>query len=278
MIRATPADRAQIEAFLSPHAERAMFPLNNLAHYGMPGGHPFAVTLWLARQNGQITDVLTQSDSGMVMPFLPSQDYAAAARALRGRAVIGIVGPRPCARGVAAATGLTRATKSLDQDEPLFALTLASMTLPDGPGEILPLTAAPPDILKSWMLDYQLNTLNTPPDQAHQQAQDGYARYTTTGSHMVLMDSDTPLAMTGFNAQLPHIVQIGGVYTPPALRGQGHARRAVALHLMQARNRGVHRATLFSASDMAARAYRAIGFSQIGDWSLILLRNKETVA
>ena len=277
MIRASPADLAEIKAFLTPHAERAMFPLNNLAHHGMSGGHPFAVTLWLARQNGQITDVLTQSDSGMVMPFLPSQDYPAAARALQGRAVIGIVGPRPCARGLEAATRLTPAAKSLDQDEPHFALTLDAMTLPDGPGEILPLAAAPPDTILTWMQDYERHTLNTPPDKARHEAEADYARYTATGSHVVLMHAGTPLAMTGFNAQLADIVQIGGVYTPPPLRGQGHARRAVALHLAQARTRGVQRATLFSASEMAARAYRALGFSQIGDWSLILLRNKETV-
>lgn len=276
MIRATPVDRPEIEAFLAPDAERAMFPLNNLSHHGMSGGHPFAVTMWLTRHNGRITDVLTQTESGMVMPFLPSQDYAAAARVLHGRAVSSIIGTRDWARGVEAATGLTTAAKSLDHDEPHFALTLDAMTLPTGPGQIMPLAMAPPDTIKAWMLDYELNTLNTPPHMAQQEAEEDYTRYTTTGSHVVLMDGDTPLAMTGFNAQLPHIVQIGGVYTPPPLRGQGHARRAVALHLALARTRGVQRATLFSANAYAALAYRALGFRQIGDWSLILLRNKET--
>ncbi len=89
------------------------------------------------------------------------------------------------------------------------------------------------------------------------------------------MDGDTPLAMTGFNARLPDIVQVGGVYTPPDLRGRGHARRAVALHLAAARDAGIRRATLFSGSDMASRAYRSIGFRQIGDWTLLIFRNKE---
>ena len=74
--------------------------------------------------------------------------------------------------------------------------------------------------------------------------------------------------MTGFNAELPTIVQIGGVYTPPPLRGQGFARHAVALHLDEARRRGVGRATLFSASESAARAYSAIGFEPIGHYTL----------
>jgi len=277
MIRATPADRPEIDAFLSPHAERAMFPLNNLAHHGMAGGHPFSVTLWLTRLGGQITNVLTLSEGGMVMPFLPSADYTAAARVLRGREVTGIIGPRDWCRGLETALGLGTAPKSLDHDEPHFALTLSNLTLPDGPGQIAPLSDAPEAMINSWMLDYQLVTLNTPPDQAPQRVADSYATYTANRSHVVLMDAGTPLAMTGFNAQLPHIVQIGGGYTPPALRGHGHARRAVALHLSEVRDRGATQATLFSASDMAARAHRAIGFSQIGDWPLILLLNKETV-
>ena len=106
MILAGPQDRAEIEAFLTPQAEVAMFPLNNLAHHGMAGGHPFAVTMWLARRDGRITDVLTQSDGGMVMPVLPSGDFAAAAAMLRGREVAGIVGVRDWARGLEAALGL----------------------------------------------------------------------------------------------------------------------------------------------------------------------------
>jgi predicted GNAT family acetyltransferase len=59
---------------------------------------------------------------------------------------------------------------------------------------------------------------------------------------------------------LPDVVQVGGVYTPPALRGKGHARLALALHLAEARGKGVGRAILYAFSEPAARAYRAIGF------------------
>ena len=124
------------------------------------------------------------------------------------------------------------------------------------------------------MLDYQLRTLHTPPQAAAQRVEDSYAHYLDAKSHVVLMQGDTALAMTGFNAQIPDMVQIGGVYTPPDLRGRGHARRAVALHVAAS---GVGRATLFSASEAAARAYRAIGFRQVGDWTLLLLADKERV-
>jgi predicted GNAT family acetyltransferase len=274
MSRATQDDRSAIEAFLLPHAEYAMFPLNNLAHHGMAGGHPNAVTLWVQRQAGQITDVLTQTDGGMVLPFLPSRNYAAAAQALRGRQVTGFAGRRDDVRGLQAACALTQAAATLDQDEPHFLLHLADLTIPAGPGQIVPLATAPQDTIQTWMLDYQLNTLHTPPDQAAGRVASAYATYTAMRSHVVLMEGATPLAMTGFNAQIPDIVQLGHVYTPPALRGQGHARRAVALHLAQT---GAARAVLFSASEAAARAYRAVGFRRIGDWTLTLLLTKETV-
>ncbi len=75
--------------------------------------------------------------------------------------------------------------------------------------------------------------------------------------------------MTNFNAALPAIVQVGGVYTPPDFRGQGYARRAVALHLEQAREAGVREAILFAANPAASRAYEAIGFTQIGGYRIV---------
>jgi RimJ/RimL family protein N-acetyltransferase len=267
MRRALQSDVADIAVCLGVTPERAMFPLNNLARYGLDGTAEWAPRMWIA---GGITDVLTLTMGGMVMPFLPGTNYAAAAAVITGQNVTGITGPRDMARGMEQALGLTNAPRTLDHDEPQFLLDLAGMTVPDGPGRIVPLADAPAVVVRSWMLDYQLSTLNTPAGQAQQRVDQSYAAYRARGSHVVLMDAGVPLAMTGFNAQLPDIVQIGGVYTPPAMRGRGHARRALALHLAQAQAAGVTRATLFSASDMAARAYQAIGFVRIGTWTLLL--------
>ena len=87
-----------------------------------------------------------------------------------------------------------------------------------------------------------------------------------------------PVAMTGFNARLPEVVQIGGVYTPPELRGNGYAKLAVALHLIEARTAGATRAVLFAASESAARAYIAIGFQPAGQFSLLLFTNPKDTA
>ena len=85
-----------------------------------------------------------------------------------------------------------------------------------------------------------------------------------------MFEGGAPVAKTGFNAVLPDMVQVGAVYTPPDLRGRGYARRAVALHLAQARDLGVQRAILFSANAAASRAYEAIGFQRVGAYRVAL--------
>jgi len=82
-----------------------------------------------------------------------------------------------------------------------------------------------------------------------------------------------PVAYSVFNAMLPDIVQIGGVWTPPECRGRGYARSVVAGSLVAARTQGVARAVLFADPlNAAARAaYLSIGFAIVGDYGLVLL-------
>ena len=102
-------------------------------------------------------------------------------------------------------------------------------------------------------------------------------RYNEADSHRVLYDGDAPVAMTGFNATLPEAVQIGGVYTPPELRARGLARRAVAMHLDQARSAGVDHAILFAASAQACRAYEAIGFKRTGTFTILVFEEPQVI-
>ena len=69
------------------------------------------------------------------------------------------------------------------------------------------------------------------------------------------------------------MVQVGGVFTPPELRGRGHARAVVAGSLLSARAAGVSRAVLFTERENAParRAYQALGFRVVGDYGMVLL-------
>lgn len=274
MFRATEANRAEIEAFLLPHAEYAMFTLSNIAHFGMDGEAPYSVKIWVARAGDMITDVLALTNNGMAMPYLPSGNYSAAAQILSGVPLAGIVGPKPDARGLSNVLNLKAAKTTRDSDEPHFRLDLDRLNIPDGPGQIVPLSEAPFGVLLDWMIDYNKSILGADSNAAQKRAEESLARNSKDGTRVVLMDGAKPLATTAFNATLSNIVQIGGVYTPPDLRGRGFARRAVALHLRSVRARGVSQATLFAASDQAARAYKAIGFEKIGEWALVLFQGE----
>ena len=255
-----------------------MFPLSNLARFGLDGDHDYAPSMWVAEGQGSVSGVLTVGRAGMVMPNLAGTDPAAAIDVLRGREVAGLVGPAEEVRPLLAALGLAGHPTTLDRDEPHFALDLKDLTVPDGEGRLLPLDAADAEETIRWRTEYNVEANGLSLEKAEAEARASYPNYVAAGSHRVLMSSDRPLATTGFNAFLPDIVQIGGVYTPPPLRGRGYARRAVALHLAEVRALGVSRATLFAGSEMAARAYRAIGFRQIGQWSLVLFDGKPVAA
>ena len=261
------ADRGGVEAFLTQHSDSAMFPLSNLAHYGMAGGNDRAMRFWVSEG---LTDVLGVTEAGMVMPVCPGLRLDGIRAALTGLVVIGVLGQAEQARAVIAALGLAGRRTTLDDDQPHFALQLARMIVPEGTGRLVSFTEAPRSTVLGWIYDYDTTALGVAPDLARQFGPATYDLYVAMGQHRVLMQGDVPLAMTGFNAKQQGCVQIGGVYTPPALRGRGQARRTVALHLAEARTQGVRRAVLFASGPAAIRAYEAFGFQRIGLWTLCL--------
>ena len=274
MIRAGAADVPEISDFLHRHLAGSMFPLGNLRAHGIiaegdKAHHPRAQRFWLRRDGGTISDVLALTDEGAALPQLAGGDIDGAIRVLRGKPLMGILGQAEQVRVLRSGLGLGNAATKIAHDEPHFTLPLSDMILPNlTDTRLIPLSEAPRDLVNRWCADYEVEALGTAPGDAMAEAARDIATYLANDSHRVLLAHDTPVAMTGFNATLPQAVQIGGVYTPPALRGRGYARAAVALHLTEAQARGVSLGILFAASDMAARAYRALGFQQIGHYNL----------
>ncbi len=274
---ATPADIPAMRALWQAHVAGSMFPLVNLRDHGLGGHHPRSLHCWIALDGG----VLAVTNEGIVMPQLPDatpDTWAAAARILRGRPLIGALGDAGQVRGFLAAAGLTGGPFRHDADEPAFSLDLSRLVVPPGPGLLRPPTDADLPRLIDWRTAYHRETLGTPEDAARATATRDMASYLDRASHRLLQHDGQPLSFTGFNAALDTAVQIGGVYTPPGLRRRGHARRAVALHLAEARAAGATRAFLFAASDMAAHAYRAIGFEPRGRFSVTLFDKPQVIA
>lgn len=88
----------------------------------------------------------------------------------------------------------------------------------------------------------------------------------------ILTVDGQPVAMSSINARVIDTVQIGGVFTPKALRGRGYAGRAIAAQLNAEHAAGITKAILFAASQDATRAYSKIGFTQIGSYRLFLTK------
>ena len=98
------------------------------------------------------------------------------------------------------------------------------------------------------------------------------------GRTWVIERKDEPMATSSFNASVQNatgvgIVQVGGVWTPPALRSQGYGRAAVATSLVDARASGIQKAVLFTGEGniAAQKAYSALGFKHIGAYRLTFL-------
>lgn len=275
MIRCDDADREALVDFMFAHAPILMFPLTNLTIYGMRGGHPRAITAWVAKDGDKITDVLTISDEGLVFPCCPSGDWDAVAQVVKGRHVKGFIGDGQQVAALRHAVGLSRKAE-LDAIEPAFILDIANIQMPDTTGFTLhPLTAAPLDLLIEWRTDYQIATLDAPADEAKDRATREINAYVEKDSHRVLFQNGVPVSMTGFNAELPEIVQIGGVYTPPDLRSRGFARIALAMHLSEVSVDGVTQAVLSAANTAAARAYVALGFERTGSFAIAIYEDPQ---
>jgi GNAT superfamily N-acetyltransferase len=274
-----PEDAAQLEAFLVAHADSSMFLRSNARRGGVVfRGQPFQATYAGAFHRGAIVGVVAHSWSGMVQ-VQASELVAELTRACvdwSGRQVTGFTGPLHQVREARAALGLETAHAKLCADEGLCALNLSDLIIPSAlsTAAIVCRAAAPHqrDVLAGWRLAYELEVLGGT-DSAEQRTRAAHLldRHIADGNAWVALDRGAPVSLSAFNATLPDMVQLGGIYTPPELRGHGFAKVAVAGSLLAARERGASRAVLFTNNPSAVRTYEAVGFARVGDFSLILL-------
>lgn len=247
-----------------------MFPLSALDRGAIlpldqPLPETYAMHGWLVAGAQGIEGFLGLTRGGILLPQAPGFDWSAIRPTLAGREVETAVGPEEQVLSLICALGLDRVPRRADKSEPGFGLDLDDLMVPDCADYTLhQLTGAQRALAEDWRAQYLQRLSGLSPDEAAYHAAQNVDDWIIAGEHRVLFQGDSPVAMTGFNARLPKVVQVGGVFTPSALRGRGHARRAVALHLAEARAAGIRRAVLFAASAEAVRAYEAIGFRRRG--------------
>ena len=273
-------DEAELEQFLAQHRDTSMFLRSNARQAGLVfTGQRLGATYVGGFAGGELVGVAAHAWNGLLLLQAPEHT----ATIVRGcvdtsrRPVAGLTGPLGQVHAARAALGLTTAPTSLSEDEVLFVLDLNELASPD-PATCGGVTCRPPlpserDTLCAWRTAYEIECLgrqDSPELRARSEqwidAQLEEAVIWAAELH------GQPVSLSAFNAALPDIVQLGGVYTPPELRGRGYAKAVVAHSVRVGRDRGANRAVLFTSNPSAVRTYEAVGFRRAGDYGLILFK------
>ncbi|MBF9032775.1 GNAT family N-acetyltransferase [Rhodobacterales bacterium HKCCE2091] len=282
MIReAVPGDESALDAWLSASPATTMFLRGNLRDHGLAGSdHPHASRYILHEGPGGIAGVAALTNGGNAMAMGAHDDAAlwqGFVRHFAGRPIVALTGAPEPVRALRGALAIPPDAVSLDRLDPQYLLTIDEMR---DPGAAVIRSPGPGDraLLADWFRGYEAEAVGTAPGRAAEVGARRAEAAIAPGSRIRLLTEDgAPVAMAGFNAHLPDIVQVGGVWTPPALRRAGRAGRLIAAMLREAARGGVRQATLFAASPGAARVYERIGFRRIGDYAILLMSDPVTI-
>jgi GNAT superfamily N-acetyltransferase len=277
-------DEPALEDFLLAHAASSMFLRANARAAGLVDrGSPLQGTYVAALEAGQIVAVAAHFWNGMLVLQAPApgalEPVARAAVSRSHRELRGLVGPWPQVEAARRSMGLTGRGTALDSREELYELDLSKLEVPpdlaSGLFECRPPRAGEIDLVVSWRVNYSIEALGVPAGRKLEAtSRSEIERLQAEGSQWILLDRETPVSYSAFNARLPDAVQVGGVWTPRELRGRGYGRAVVAGSLQSARAEGARQAVLFTGEEnrSARAAYEALGFHVIGDYGLVIFK------
>ena len=282
-----PGDEAMLQAFLRTRNDTTMFLQSNLAQAGIEDkGERFHVTYAGVFEDDVLVGALGHAWNGLLLVEARVGLIDAIDAVLRAskRGVKGFSGPLDQVQATRSYLCLDEAEAKLDSDEVLYAMDLEGLRIPpalaDGSVTVRRATEDDLPVLLPWGTDYNVEAVHATPGPAleasvRESLDSGLAQRTV----WLAFVGDEPVATTRFNAVMPHAVQVGGVYTPPALRSRGYAGCAVAQSLLDARSEGVERSILFTEEDNtpARRCYYGLGYEPIGAFGIVLLRESHDI-
>ncbi|WP_091139508.1 GNAT family N-acetyltransferase [Microvirga guangxiensis] len=128
------------------------------------------------------------------------------------------------------------------------------------------------DLLRDWRFGYEVEYTGLPETASTRAfAASTIEGHVERGEAFLLEADGCPISLCTHNARVHDNVQVGGVWTPPALRGCRYARHDVAGALRMAEREGATRAVLFTENPAARCSYEALGFQRVGDFGVIVL-------
>ena len=274
-----PTDQPKLETFLAPRLESSLFLASNSRQAGLiDNGKQLEGTYSAAWQDGEIIGVVAHFWNERLIAQAPIPLIQPLCRLAVQASQRGILGFLGVSNQVNEMLRFMPANSPIqfDEEEILYQLALDALKMPASlQNETLIVRQATihdHETLGIWRAEYNVEALNAPDN--HTTRQSAYIRVGEAiekGSLWVAEADGELMACSGFNAILPEIVQVGGVYTPPAKRSRGYGRSAVAGSLRDMQQQGATKAILFTGEGNlpARRAYSALGFSAIGDYRIL---------
>lgn len=277
------SDAEKLEAFLSGYAETSMFLRSNMKRAGLEyqdsdyHGDYFGAF----DETGKVIGVLAHYWNGnIMMQALDKAILSGLIHAFReavARPVAGILGADEQAKVVINKLLLSDEAYATNRSEGLYVLDLDTLSVPEkfdfSKAEMIDACKVDRAILTRWIKAYAIEALGSEDNEALNEHVESRVNRTINGTDCwaLLIDGE-PVSLSGFNARLPDIVQIGPVWTPPEYRSRGYARALVAMTLQKAKEEGAEKAILFTDNPAAAKAYESIGFEETGSYRLALLK------
>jgi GNAT superfamily N-acetyltransferase len=270
-----------LERFLAQRAESSLLIRSNARSAGLEDhGCIYEGTYAAFLEKNEVSGVAVHYWNGMV--FIQAQELAGdlvrAAKAASRRELAGLAGPWDQVQEVLNDLGISHASLAKNGRETLFSLMLDNLMIPEPLRSGIAICRHPLEeelpTLVNWRMAYCRECLNAKPGNVIERGtHEILDQLQKNRNHWVLETDREIVATSAFNAMLPDMVQVGGVYTPPEFRNRGYARSVVAGALMESMGRGVRQAILFTGIDMAAArsAYTALGFTKIGEYGLVIL-------
>ena len=246
------ADFDAANAFLANHAATSMVLRGNLRTAGIERRrHPLSGTYFgEVSEAGHVSAIVAQFGNGNVFVQAGGQAtiphaLTTAFRAEIPHPVAGIFGDADQAADMIDQLGLGDADFAINASDVLYTLDLADLIVPvnvraDG-FQMVDAEKLDRSTLLRWLRAYEIEALG---------AQDTPLLDSKIASRLVhALDARTmwglivdgkPVSLSGFNAQLPEMVQVGPVWTPVEQRSNGYARIPVSYtHLTLPTNREV---------------------------------------
>jgi RimJ/RimL family protein N-acetyltransferase len=278
-----PQDFNILDAFLTPLSDTSMFMRSNVRQAGFTLDHEkeFSADYYGCFEAGQLYGILAFCWNGMILSQVPEIDrlsqFIEFVRPQFSQFPLkGILGPSNQVLyilNVLMNEGIISENQiKMSSLETTYGLLLNDLIIPPAltNGEVCCRLIREEDIpiLIPWSIAYHQEAFHVTMDEAkvHQEILSFIEHQTA----FVLEVEEKIVARADFNAILPDIVQMGGVWTPPDLRSHGYARAVVAGALLEAKHRGIERSTLFTHNPSAMRAYESLGFKPKGTYHILL--------